>query len=319
MTVDVTRHDELRSVRIRIVNDDIRRCRLPRTPEAVSHVVWRMFNIPDAEKRRILHAIFLDGESASGADNAQPDNTQQEAHIMGRHGAKKYEAASPNRKVTYKRWQYARGLILKLRERQSVTEVSRAVKGHGQTPNWAAAALDYREQISERDIRNLEEAAGVPKPGSSRGLRKGASQLDGSGKGRMSRVLATLCNEHGWNRTLLGDALGIRATTVSKLIHKGGGDTVLLRKAEEILAWMQTPLPTNGTKGEAEVEVAAAPAAPAFALDPYHAFVVQRYADLMGVTESEVVARMVEQWVVAYAHQVEQARACLRAWEEVKP
>jgi hypothetical protein len=111
------------------------------------------------------------------------------------------------------------------------------------------------------------------------------------------------------------------------MIHKGGGDTVLLRKAEELLEWMRAPLPhKNGAQAaeshtaqqEQEQEQATATAS-APPLDAYHAFVVHSLASLYEVPEAEVVARMVAFAVNGpLAQQVAQAGADLGAWGAIQ-
>jgi metal-responsive CopG/Arc/MetJ family transcriptional regulator len=51
-------------------------------------------------------------------------------------------------------------------------------------------------------------------------------------------------------------------------------------------------------------------------IDPYHLFVIDELAELLGKSRSEVIAYMVQAWVSDHQAQVEQAGASLATWRE---
>ncbi len=157
-----------------------------------------------------------------------------------RHAAKSYEQVGGKgrrAKVSYTRWLYAKVMLQKLRDKgHSVTEVSRMVKGHGDTPNWSAGALDYREQVNERDIRQLEELTGVPKVPTKRGKPFNAKYLKGPNRHKFSECLSTLREKFGWTNQLIGDALGMTASNVGVCIRQGGGTQAQLNRARNVVA-----------------------------------------------------------------------------------
>ncbi len=158
-----------------------------------------------------------------------------------RHASKSYEQSGGKgrrAKVSYTRWLYAKIMITKLRFKKghSVTEVSRMVKGHGDTPNWSAGAMDYREQVNERDISKLEELTGVPKVPTKRGKPFNAKYLKGDKRTQFSEALSTLREKFGWTNQLIGDALGMTANNVGVCISKGGGTTAQLNRVRNIVA-----------------------------------------------------------------------------------
>lgn len=110
-------------------------------------------------------------------------------------------------KLDYTRWLYGRALIERLRNTGlSLTEVSRLVKQHGDTPGWAAAAMEHRSVMSERDILIMERKL-VPKA-DRKGVQIGDSYLSADQKKQFKKLLLRLQDFHGWSARQIADALG---------------------------------------------------------------------------------------------------------------
>lgn len=244
---------DLFETRVRLLLDDVQRCRYAATSSALLGVARKFYSIPEAERERIVAAVLKRlPQPNGGATQKTPTATilRRERTAMTS-PVKRHKRTTDANKVSYPRWQYARQLIEEAQQQgHSLSKISQEVKGDGGTPQWAASAKDYRSQVQEADIAALERLVGVPEP--KKGLRKGDSHLDDAGKKELAGILFKLREDYGWTNVLLGSALGMTATSVGRCINKGGGTESVLARAKEILTNMEAPAP-NGT-GDPEPE-----------------------------------------------------------------
>ena len=152
------------------------------------------------------------------------------------------------RKVPYSRWLYGRALIGRLRPKMSWTEISRAVKGHGNSPGWAAEAFQYPNMMSDRDVTGLERLC-FPKPANGAGNQLEDRRLAPDQQRAYKALLLKLVERHGWSRRQIAVALGYTTNDgVSAALHAGGGMLSKLTRAQEIV---------NGIEQEARAAGAA--------------------------------------------------------------
>lgn len=119
-------------------------------------------------------------------------------------------------KISYTRWLYATGMLEVLHDQTgSWTEVSRMVKGHGDSPGWAKQSMSHRHNVSERDIMVLEKLTAPPK--SSKEHRAYGTRLTEDQKVEYVKHLRWL-TEHGWTRKQLAQALQVTPAAINNAL-----------------------------------------------------------------------------------------------------
>lgn len=168
-------------------------------------------------------------------------------------------AAGP--KIPYTRWQYGRMLLGQLRNGKnlSLTEVSRMVKGNGDTPGWAASAMEHRGVMGENDITAME-ALLVEKP-SGMGRQPGDSLLNTDQREEFKRKLKRLRHDFGWSKQEIADALGYGSlSAVDKALQHGGGTVNKLTALSQIVNTLGTnPPPEEAVKHDDEPNITLTP------------------------------------------------------------
>lgn len=152
-------------------------------------------------------------------------------------------------KIPYARWLYGRSLMHRLRNGKhshSLTEVSRLVKGNGDTPGWAASAIEHRGVMGEKDIEAMEKIL-VERP-SGIGRQPGDLMLNTSQRDDFKRLLKRLRHEFGWSKQQIAAALGYGTlSAVDKALSAHGGGTVAkLTILSQIVNTLATAPPEEG-------------------------------------------------------------------------
>lgn len=148
--------------------------------------------------------------------------------VKERHGA--------SSKVAYGRWLYGRALLDELRGEHSWTQISLLVKGHGDSPGWAASSYQHRHLMGERDISKMEELLTQPSANGA-GNKVKDQRIPPDQRKKYLDLLSQLREKYGWSMSEIAQALGYKdQTTVYGAIRGGGtGMVSKLTKAQHII------------------------------------------------------------------------------------
>lgn len=151
-------------------------------------------------------------------------------------------------KASYSRWLYGRACMEKLRETLSWTEISRAVRGHGDAPGWANEAYQYPNMMADRDVDRLDELVSGPTE-KDRGNRIVDARLTADGRRAYAALLRKLIDRHGWTKEQIAHALGYAGGSgVNEALKTGGGMLSRLTKLQSIVDLVEAEARTDDAK-----------------------------------------------------------------------
>jgi transcriptional regulator with XRE-family HTH domain len=144
-------------------------------------------------------------------------------------------------KVPYSEWQRGREIIKLLQNQHgmSLTDISRAVKGDGDTPGWADSAYHYRGMMSPAQFRRLAElladATTKPKPNGNGEIQN--RRLTDDENDRFCAMLRTLRDVDGMKQSDIGAVIGVDGSNITNYLRgKYKGSLRTLLPLEEYMA-----------------------------------------------------------------------------------